>query len=61
MTNDEGKPDITSSQMHIIAVMWISITLLLLVVLAAAFWDRICASIAIRALELGMKELATPR
>lgn len=61
MANDEGKSGITSSQMHIIAVMWISITLLLVVVLVAAFWDRICASIAIHALELGMKELTTPR
>lgn len=61
MANDKGKPDITYTHMHVIAVMWISIALLLLVLLVATFWDRICASIAINALELGMKELATPR
>lgn len=61
MANEEVTGDIVKENVHVIVVLWILVTLLVLGFLLVVFWDRICAGIALNALEQGMREIAAPR
>jgi len=59
-TRDEGQGDI-EKQMHVIAVMWIVITLLVLSFIVWLTWPMLCERIAVTALEQAVKQLPAAR
>jgi hypothetical protein len=61
MADNNGERAVTTREAWEIAVAVVVITLVAIVIVLVAFWDRLCAKIAIDALEYGIERLPDPK